>query len=468
MIAGMKHLRQALLTVALLTGLTKFANADGVDDYLKAQMAAKHIPGLSVAVVQDGRVVKIAAYGVSDVAAKTPATLDTRYILGSCTKPFTAVAVLQLMEAGKVDLDAPISRYLDALPAAWSAITVRELLTHTSGLPNYRRFLDNAKLSDPKYNQPGSVIALLAEKPLDFAPGTKYEYSNTNYHFLGQIIEKVSGQTYGDFLVAYQFKAAGMTATRLATLPLLLPNQAIGYEWDGKKLRPNTIFLPRALDYGDDGLVSMAGDLAKWTTALSTGQLVSEATLKQMIMPGTLTGGTQATYGLGLIVASYKGQTLATHSGATPGYSSTIAYLVDSHLAVVVLCNVWSNDLGLTQPLALEVASQFLPAAPAPAAVPDTDPQTAALLRKVSAQIAAGKLDRSLFTPTFRSALTPAAVDPAHDLLAPLGPITSLTLLRRNADGMATYRALYGIVAVDWLIAVDTNRKITVLRPQPE
>lgn len=459
----------AFLTAALLTGLARLAHADGVDDYLKAQMAARHIPGLSVAVVQDGQVVKTAAYGVSDVAAKTPATLDTRYILGSCTKPFTAVAALQLMETGKVDLDAPVSRYLDGLPTAWSVITVRELLTHTSGLPNYRQFVDYAKLSAPKYNRPGSVIALLADKPLDFAPGTKYEYSNTNYHLLAQLIEKVSGQTYEDYLASKEFQAAGMTATRLATLPALLPNQAVGYGWDGKKLRPNTIFLPRALDYGDDGLVSTAGDLAKWTTALSTGQLISEATLKQMITPGRLPDSTPTSYGLGLIVAPYKGQMLATHSGATPGYSCTIAYLVDSRLAVVVLCNVWDKtDLGLTQPLALEVANQFLPAAPVPAAIPDTDPQTAVILRKVSAQIAAGKLDRSLFTPAFQVALTPAAVNPAHDLLAPLGPITSLTLLRRGADGLAVYRALYGTVAVDWQIVVDKDHKIALLIPQPE
>ncbi len=466
---GIRYLRQALLTATLLAGPARLAHADSVDDYLKAQMAARHIPGLSVAVVQDGQVVKTAAYGVSDVSAKTPATLDTRFILGSCTKPFTAVAVLQLVEAGKVSLDAPIARYLDGLPAAWSAITVRELMTHTSGLPNYRQFLNYAKLSDPKYHQSGSVVALLADKPLDFPPGTKYEYSNTNYHLLAQIIEKVSGQTYEEFLSSHQFQAAGMTAPRLAALPALLPSQAAGYNWDGKRRRLNTIFLPRALDYGDDGLVSTAGDLAKWMTALSTGQLVSETTLKQMITPGRLPDSTPTTYGLGLIIVLYKGQVLATHSGATPGYASTLAFFVDSRLSVVVLCNLWDQtDSGLTQTLMLGVAKPYLPAAPVLAAIPDSDPQIAALLRKVSAQIAAGKLDHSLFAPAFRAALTPAAVNPAHDLLAPLGPLSSLALLRRGADGIATYRALYGTTAVDWQIAVDKDRKITLLRPMLE
>ena len=473
MIAGMKYLQQALLAATLLAGPARLTHADGVDDYLKTQMAARHIPGLSVAVVQDGKVVKAAAYGVSDVSAKTPATPDTRYILGSCTKPFTAVAVLQLMEAGRVDLDAPISRYLAGLPAAWSAITVRELLTHTSGLPNYRKFLDLAHLSDPKYRRPGSAVALLTDKPLDFPPGTKYEYSNSNYHLLGQLVEKVSGQTYEDFLRSHQFQAAGMTATRLADLPALLPNQAVGYGWDGKKRRPNTLFLPRALDYGDDGLVSTAGDVAKWTIALSTGQLVSEATLKQMITPGTPTDGSASSYGLGLIAVPYKGQTLATHSGATPGYSSTIAYFVDSRLSVVVLCNLWSKtELGLTEPLALGVAKQYLPAVPVEAAIPDTDPQATQLLRRTLLSIAAGKVPPHTLTPQLAALLTPQTLRQVNQRLSALGPMQTLTPLAQTEQGglkVYRYRVVYGTTPTVVRMAINADGKIAgLLAPQPE
>ncbi len=466
----MRYLRRILLVTAALLAPVLPARADSTDDFLKAQMAARHIPGLSVAVVQDGAVVKAAAYGVSDVAAKTPATLSTRFILGSCTKPFTAVAVLQLQEAGKVDLDASASRYLPGLPAAWIRITVRQLLTHTSGLPNYREFLDYNTLADPNYVRPNSVTALLAGKTLHFAPGTKFEYSNTNYHLLGQIIEKVSGQSYEAYLATHQFHAAGMTATGLATGPAPLPGQAAGYNWNGTERVVNKTFLPRALDFGDDGLMSTAGDLAKWTTALSAGRLVSAATLKQMITPGRLPDSTPTSYGFGFVVAPYRGQALVTHTGATPGYAATIAYFMDSRLAVVVLCNLFDQaDPELTQPLALGVAKQFLPAPPAEAAVLNTDPQTAALLKTVSAQIASGTLDHALFAPALRDALTPAAVGPAHALLAPLGPLTSLSLLRRDpASGLAKYRALYGTTAVVWLIAVDKDHKITALRPVPE
>ena len=390
------HLRLAallLLTATVLLGITKPTQADGVDDYLKAQMAAHHIPGLSVAVVQDGRVVKTAAYGVSSVDAKTPATVDTVYGLGSCTKPFTAVAVLQLMEAGKVSLDAPVSQYLDGLPAAWSAITVRELLTHTSGLPNYRQFVEMKHLSEPKYKQPGIVVSLLARKPLDFPPGTRYEYSNTNYHLLARLVEKVSGQTYGAYLASHQFQAAGMTATRLSDPPVTVLAQAVGYNWIGRKVEQNKYLFPSRLDTGDSGLLSTVGDLAKWTGALADGQLLSPTTLKQMITPGTLTDGTPVAYGLGLVVTTYKGQTLVGHSGAVPGYSSSVFYLPDSHLGVILLCNLFETDgAPLTDALALGVTKLYLPPVPEEAAAPDTEPEVTRLLRRTLTYFASGKV----------------------------------------------------------------------------
>ncbi len=455
-----------------LMGLNKPAHADGVDDYLKAQMAAQHIPGLSVAVVQDGQVVKTAAYGLSDAETKTPATLDTLYGLGSCTKPFTAVAVLQLKEAGKVDLDAPVSRYLDGLPPSWSAITVRELLTHTSGLPNYRPLLNLKKLSDPRYSQPNTVVSLLVKKPLDFPPGTRFEYSNTNYHLLGQIIEKVSGQSYGEYLASHQFQPAGMTATRLGTPPALLPNQAAGYNGDGKTYLPNPVFLPATLDVGDSGLISTARDLAKWTTALASGQLVSEATLKQMITPGTLSDGTPISYGLGLVVAPYKDQTVVGHSGAVPGYSSTMDYFVGSKLAVILQCNLLNTQSPFfLDTMALGVAKQYLPAAPAQAAAPDTSPQVTRLLRRTLTDLAAGKIDPKTLTPQMRSLLTPETIAQTNQNLAALGSLSTLSFLSHATQGSLEfyrYRALYGTTPVIMVLALTPDGKIAGLRPQPE
>ena len=167
------------------------------------------MPGLSVAVVQDGKLVKSAGYGFADIASKTAATPATVYGLGSCTKPITALAVLKLVEAGKVSLDAPILTYLSGLPPAWKGITVRQLLTHTSGLPNYRLRLDLDRLAG--YSQPDSVRKLVENAPLNFAPGTRYEYSNTNYHLLAEIVEKVSGRNYLDFVQSQILRPSGLT-----------------------------------------------------------------------------------------------------------------------------------------------------------------------------------------------------------------------------------------------------------------
>ena len=458
----------ALLTGLALLGLTRPTCADGVDDYLKAQMTAHHIPGLSVAVMQDGQIVKTAAYGLSDVAAKTPATVNTVYGLGSCTKPFTAVAVLQLSEAGKVSLDAPVSRYLDGLPAAWSAITVRQLLTHTSGLPNYRQFVNAKRLSDPKYQQPNSVVSLLAGKPLDFPPGTRYEYSNTNYHLLGQLVEKVSGQTYGAYLASHQLQAAGMTATRLSDPPATVPNQATGYNWNGKARVPNALFFPSRLDTGDSGLLSTASDLAKWTNALASGNLLGPDTLRQMITPGTLTDGTPVSYGLGLVVSNYKGQPLVGHSGAVPGYSSSIFYFPVSKLAVILLCNVYDTDgTPLTDSMALGVAKQYLPAAPEAAAAPDSEPQVTRLLRRTLTDLASGKVSSDTLTPGMRSVLTPETIAQTNQSLASLGALGTLSFLTRtDQNGLKTYRyrALYGTTPVIVQLALTQDGKIAGLR----
>ncbi|MGI4789484.1 MAG: serine hydrolase domain-containing protein [Janthinobacterium lividum] len=462
----------ALPAMALLIGLTWSARADSTDDYLKAQMTAHYIPGLSVAVVQDGKVVKSAAYGLSDVAAKTPATVDTVYGLGSCSKPITAVAVMQLVEAGKISLDAPVSRYLDGLPTAWSGITVRQLLTHTSGLPNYRKFLKLDQLSSPRYKMPDAVVSLLTHVTLDFPPGTKYEYSNTNYHLLGQLIEKVSGQTYSAYLASYQFQPAGMTETRLSDAPTTAPNQATGYNWDGKTRLPNALIFPPNLDGGDSGLLSTAPDLAKWVNALSSALLLTPETLRQMMTPGTLTDGTPVNYGLGLVVSEWNGHPLVGHSGSVPGYSSSIFYFPDSHLAVILLCNLFDTDgTPLTDLMALEVAKQYLPAVPAEAAAPDTEPEVTRLLRRTLIDIASGKVSADTLTPEMHSVLTPETIAQANRSLAPLGAIGTISFLTRtdgNGLRLYRYRVFYGTTPVIVLIALTPGGKIAGLRPMPE
>lgn len=340
--------REGKTEAASLAGPTR---ADTVDDYLRTEMAVRHLPGLSVAVLRDGKMVKSAGYGLADIAAKTPATPATAYGLGSCTKPITALAVLTLVETGKVGLDQPITAYLRGLPAAWKGITVRQLLTHTSGLPNYRLRLDLNHLAN--YAAPDSVRKLVENAPLNFVPGTRYEYINTNYHLLAEIIEKVSGQSYRRFIQSRLFRPAGLTGEAAPS--------ATGYLLQGGANVRNTLRFPAAINTGDSGLVLTAPGLAAVCAALDDGRLLRPDTVRETETPGTLSDGSRTIYGLGWVVGGWNGHRLIGHSGAEPGYSSTIYRLPDDKLTIVLLSNTY-DATPLTDSMALGIAKLYLPA----------------------------------------------------------------------------------------------------------
>lgn len=462
-----------LLASAALGGALR---ADSVDDYVRAEMADRHIPGLSIAVVRDGKVVKEQGYGAASLELSVPAKPPTVYQIGSLTKQFTATAILRLAQDGKLSVDDKAAQYVEGLPEAWKGITVRQLLNQTSGLPNYRDGIDLPGGAYLKSYTGPDILRLASDRPLLFAPGTRYSYSNTNYHLLGMIVEKVGGKPYGDFLQEHFFGPLGMTATRLNEPTAILPNRAQGYLWDGAALRSSVFAFNPSVAFGDDGVVSTVEDLVKWSVALDGETVLNPASKALLWTPPTLPGGVPTEYAAGWFAARAGTHRLLWHNGATfAGFTGVLFRFPDDHLTLVVLSNSLDvPGLSSTYPLydlTLGLACQYLrdlPKPPAVLPVKETDPQMAALVRLVSDQFAQDKLDKSLFAPAFRALLTPAATDPAHALLAPLGKMTSLTLLRRAPDGSALYRALYGQTAVDWLISVGPDHKITGLRPLPE
>ena len=337
------HLRQTamLLAATLLTGPVRLAHADGVDDYLKAQMAARHIPGLSVAVVQDGRVVKSQGYGLADMKAKTAATPETVYEIGSLTKQFTAAAILRLREQKKIGIDDNISLHLNGLPAAWKVITVRELLNQTSGLPNYRDGLNYRKGGTAKDYTAAQVIALAAAKPLRFAPGTQFEYSNTNYHLLGMIVEKVSGQSYGDYLQKTFFSPLGMTRTRMAQPGSRVPDQAKGTLGNGTEVKASPFVFSPTINFGDDGILSSVTDLSKWNAALSGPTLLSADSKTLLWTPPLLPDGVKTEYASAWFSAPVQNHALLWHNGATlGGFTGAMFRFSDDRLTLIVLTNL--------------------------------------------------------------------------------------------------------------------------------
>ncbi len=312
-----------------------------MDEYIKAEMARQRIPGLSLAVVRDGKLIKAQGYGLADIEAKVPAAPDTVYELASMTKPFVALDIMRLVERGKVGLDDPASRYLDGLPDAWSSITARHLLTHTSGLVDCE---NKPTIDETKDYTVEQILRSLFDQPLEFEPGTNFFYSNSNYLILGMIIHKVSGKTWGRFLRDEMLVPLGMGDIQVNGAPGA-SRLAVGYSLkSGEPKRGDPIALTvLATAYG--GLRSTVLDLVKWDIALDAGQIVKPFTLQQMWMPTELVGGGSSGYGLGWIIGRQNGRLCVSHGGArTTGFASMIAKYPDDGLTVIVLTNGFPVD----------------------------------------------------------------------------------------------------------------------------
>ncbi len=324
-----------LLPFALLPG---FAFADAVDDYVKAEMARQHVPGLSLGIMRDGKLVEKRAYGFADLELNVPATADDAYEIGSITKSFTAIAAMTLVEEGKLSLDDPVSKYIPEAPEAWKPITLRHLLYQNSGLKDYA-LIDGIGLAD-EYNR-AKWMGEMTKLPLDFTPGLTWAYSNSNYALLGWVIEKAAGKPYPEFVTERLLKPAGMTKTVFGDAYQIIPRRSHGhYYMQNTQLRAR----PGGTSIASDGsLISTVEDMAKWDTAVATGKFLSPAGWKTVWTPGKLASGRERAYGMGWNLtypvggaAPYVG-----HGGNSAGYSAGYARYPQKGISVVVLCNLY-------------------------------------------------------------------------------------------------------------------------------
>ena len=405
------------------------SRADEVDDYVVAQLKKAHIPGLSVAVVRDGRVVKCRGYGLASVELGAPATADTVYEIGSITKQFTATAIMLLVEEGKLGLDDKVCDRLSGLPAAWKDVTVRHLLNHTSGIKSYTSATDFFRLARNDYSQE-QILALVSKAKLEFDPGTSWAYCNTGYFLLGMLIEKASGQPCGKFLDQRIFRPLGMTRTRPNNPKGIIPHRAAGY---GEVL--GTLFnrdpLTPTSAFAAGFLVSTVGDLVKWDAALREGKLLSASSYEQMYAPVRLKDGETRPYGFGWSVRSRLGHRILDHGGGTAGFSTMIARYVDDGLTVIVLTNLAGGGAG---DVAHGLARMYRPEVSLKAfrAEPDPDPEATGQLRALVADVLAGKPDAGRLTAEFAKHLKADATKRTLKAVADRGDIRSLTFLRRD------------------------------------
>ncbi|MDG3003193.1 serine hydrolase domain-containing protein [Paludisphaera mucosa] len=438
----------------------------GVDAYVHELMAKRHVPGVSIAVVREGRVVLSKGYGLANVELSAPATERTVYQLASVTKMFTATAILMLVKDGKLALDDKLPERLGDLPAAWDKVTIRNLLNHTSGIKSYTAVADFAKTMRKDYTR-REILDLVAKDPLQFPSGEKFEYSNTGYFLLGMIIEKVAGKPYGEFMSERIFRPLGMTETRVNDLREIVPNRAQGYEWDGKTLK-NGEYVSPTQPFAAGMLVSTVRDLVKWDAALASHALLDEASLQQMWTPATLGKGGEAGYGFGWEVSKEDGHRVVLHGGGIPGFSTQLSRYLDDKLTVIVLTN---SESGLASVLAKGIAGRFVPAlAEKPAVtIADPDETTTKRLRGVIEAAVKGEVDPERFTDQAREKLVPR-IKEDKERLAGFGALKSFVLRERKEtpEGLRlSYRADFENESLKIGFSLDKAGKIQGIGLQP-
>ena len=349
--AGVK--RFICAAIAWLAILAALARADKVDDFVKAEMEQRHIPGLALKVICAGAETKTAAYGLANVELQSPARPETIFEIGSLTKQFTAACILLLAQEGKLSLDDKLSRHLTNTPAAWSNITVRHLLTHSSGLKNYTG-LPGFELT--KHLTQAQFVKALGAQPMDFAPGEQAKYCNSGFNLLGFIVENVSGKNYWAFLAERIWGPLGMSASTNRDPVILVPNRADGYIFKDGALHNRDSDLTDVFSAG--AIVSTVGDLAKWNAALDTDKLLNASSKAQMWTANKLNNGKETLYGFGWRIGEWKGHKNIGHSGSTSGFSASLQRFPDDELAVILLCN--SDEVNIATTLAKTIAGFYL------------------------------------------------------------------------------------------------------------
>jgi CubicO group peptidase (beta-lactamase class C family) len=274
------------------------------------------------------------------VENQVPATAETIYKVGSITKQFTAAAVMQQVEAGTIDLDAPVIRYLpDHLPALdhLSGVTIQHLLNHTAGIPDYTLFEESWRRLGLEMT-PSEVLEVFQDRPLDFPPGSKFSYSNSGYILLGMVLESVTGKPYGGLLNEAIFVPAKLESSAYCDERQLIPGRAHGYDIiDGSLIHARYVHMSQV--YSAGAICSSALDLVRWLRGLSRGEVVSERGFETMTTESVLNDGSPLEYGMGLAVGYLDGHRRISHVGGFLGFMGQIALYPDDDLTVVVLTN---------------------------------------------------------------------------------------------------------------------------------
>ena len=428
-----------LKPLALLVLFASFAHADVVDRAVKETMQRYRMPGAALAVMRDGRIVRVQGYGLANVELNVPVRPETIFQSGSMGKEFTATAILMLVEEGKIALDDKITKYFPEAPTLWNEITIRRLLTHTSGIKNYSEHDINFRLD---YSE-DDLLKKAQSFPLDFTPGDKWNYSNTGYVVLGILIRKVTGEFYGDFLQERIFRPLGMTSTRIMSEADIIPNRSSGYRLVKGQLKNQEYVSPSLNTTADGSLYLTVLDLAKWDAALYSEKLLKRSSLDQMWTPVKLNNGKTYDYGFGWFLNQIRGHKIIEHGGAWQGFTTHISRYVDDKLTVVVLSNLdsaHSHAEEITHVVAGTYIADLKPLPP-PNAIEDKEPAVTQRFRNLIHGLAEGALQQKDLVGDAAKNLSAENMKDYRDFFDDLGPAQKLELLeRKEEENLRIYR----------------------------
>lgn len=393
--------------IVLLFPSAMLVRADEVDVYVKSQMQKRDIPGLQLAVVRNGKIIKSQSYGVASIELNAPVTNDTMFEIASNSKQYTAGAIMLLAQDGKLNLDYGITKYLSGLPQTYNAITVRHLLNHTSGVKDY---IEEFQLNRSLIYTNQELIERIGANELNFPPGEDAKYSTTGYLLLGLIIEQITGKPYGEFLRERIFAPLGMNGTRVINLAEIIPNRATGYKFENGILRNGRFVAQTLRASADIGLMTTALDTVKWDAALNTNKIFAQASLDAMFAPAKLKNGSFAYndwnshFGLGWFIDDYFGHRNINHGGTfITGFHAEISRYVDEKLTVIILTNRVQSD---PYTIGMSIAGMLNPALRIPHQLRvqlDVNPERSQKLKQFLSSVESGAIDSAQMSEGFRA-----------------------------------------------------------------
>ncbi len=392
-----------------------------VDEAVNKALKDAGLPSVSIAVVQDGKLAYAKAFGMADVAAHRLAKAEMLYSIGSISKQFTAASILLLAEEGKLTLDDPVARWLPDLTRA-KDITIRQILSMTSGYQDFwpQDYVMPSMMNDVSAEE---ILKGWAQKPLDFEPGTKWQYSNTNYVIAGIIVEKASGTHLLDFLQKRIFDPLEMKSvfdTNSSALPEGAPNRYHRYGLGPMRPAPKE---GKGWMFAAGELAMTASDLAKWDISLMNRTILKPQSYAEMERPVLLQNGASTQYGLGVSVSLVNSHRVISHGGEVSGFTAQNAVYPDDHASVTVLTNLDASRA--TGTLASKIGELLF--------APTGDQDSVAKAKAILTQLQKGKIDRSLFTDNANAYFSTESL---HDLASSLGPLGSPTKFELVAEGL--------------------------------